>query len=79
MAEREESANAAAREFAAVFQRNPLVVLSPENGDGATNLVVAPLDLLRVLVIHLRDLAPEGFLTFRPQPRCEVERHLVLA
>ncbi len=68
----------AVRKLATVFKWNPLVILSPQDRNGTADLAVSPLNLLRVFVVHLRDLAPESLLTFCSQPRCKIERHLIV-
>lgn len=42
--------------------RDPLVLLAPYDEDRAPDLTVTVLDLIRIPLIHLRDLAVEGGL-----------------
>src|ERR1700733_207063 len=63
------------RKLATIFDRNPLVLLAPQDHDGAADLVVSGFDLISIFLVELGDLPPESRLAELAKPWFGIQSH----
>src|SRR5690606_5377873 len=65
-------------ELSTARQWDPRILRAPDDGRGDPERRVTRLDLVGVPLVGLRDLAVEGRLADRPEPRCDQQLELVV-